>query len=286
MNEIIKINNIKLLAKEYKGQRVVTFKDIDECHERPEGTARKRFSDNKKHFVEGVDYHVIDLTTSEKRTQFGAGKNAGKFMNVVTESGYMMLVKSFTDDLAWEVQRMLVNTYFKKENKSKSSKTKKERNLSSVNNAVKVMLQLLKDAGCNAQIQLLTAKTIYEQAGLEFPFLIKADDEYLECDKIADKLGVYSNSWNPHGKAIAAVVRKLDIGIDDYTETWESTSNWEGTVRKYNSKVYEMIKQWIIDNDCPSTISTVNSKGSAVNYKVVYRVQPNGVLTEQLQMKA
>lgn len=43
MNEVVKINNTDLQIKEYKGQRVVTFKDIDECHERPEGTARKRF---------------------------------------------------------------------------------------------------------------------------------------------------------------------------------------------------------------------------------------------------
>ena len=29
MNDIIKINNHDILIKEYKGQRVVTFKDID-----------------------------------------------------------------------------------------------------------------------------------------------------------------------------------------------------------------------------------------------------------------
>ena len=32
---------------------------------------------------------------------------------LITESGYLMLVKSFTDDLAWKVQRELVNTYFR-----------------------------------------------------------------------------------------------------------------------------------------------------------------------------
>lgn len=52
MSEII-INNIPVIVKEYQGQRVVTFKDIDAVHDRPEGTARKRFNDNKKHFIEG-----------------------------------------------------------------------------------------------------------------------------------------------------------------------------------------------------------------------------------------
>ena len=34
-------------------------------------------------------------------------------MTLITESGYLMLVKSFTDDLAWEVQRELVKGYFR-----------------------------------------------------------------------------------------------------------------------------------------------------------------------------
>lgn len=33
--------------------------------------------------------------------------------HLITESGYLMLVKSFRDDLAWGVQRALVNSYFK-----------------------------------------------------------------------------------------------------------------------------------------------------------------------------
>ena len=65
MNEIV-INNQNVLVKEYEGKRVVTFKDIDMVHDRPEGTARKRFNDNKKHFIEGEDYYRIQ--PSEIRT--------------------------------------------------------------------------------------------------------------------------------------------------------------------------------------------------------------------------
>lgn len=46
MNDVVKIQNQEVMVKEYKGQRVVTFKDIDSVHERAEGTARKRFNDN------------------------------------------------------------------------------------------------------------------------------------------------------------------------------------------------------------------------------------------------
>lgn len=114
MQEIVKVGNNDLQIREWNGQRVVTFADIDRVHERPEGTARKRFNDNKKHLVENEDYYKIkksDVLTSENRTLGFEIPNRG--LTVVTESGYLLLVKSFTDDLAWKVQRDLVNTYFK-----------------------------------------------------------------------------------------------------------------------------------------------------------------------------
>ena len=51
MNELIKIGNQQISTKEFKGQRVVTLKDIDLVHERPEGTARRNFNANKKHLL-------------------------------------------------------------------------------------------------------------------------------------------------------------------------------------------------------------------------------------------
>ncbi len=115
MSNLVKINNQNLEVKEFNGQRVVTFKDIDSLHERVEGTANKRFLDNLKHFEKGIDY--FELTGEELREvkqlpNFGIGANASKII-LITESGYLMLVKSFTDDLAWKVQRQLVNTYFR-----------------------------------------------------------------------------------------------------------------------------------------------------------------------------
>ncbi|MCM1313843.1 MAG: ORF6N domain-containing protein [Prevotella sp.] len=107
------INNKYIKIKEYNGQRVVTFKDIDTVHERLDGTARKRFNDNKEHFIEGKDFFIINQP-SEIRTLGIIRPQGGTPEEVilVTESGYLMIVKSFKDDLAWSVQRMLVNTYF------------------------------------------------------------------------------------------------------------------------------------------------------------------------------
>lgn len=115
MNELIHIEDSDIVVKEYNGQRVVTLKDIDMVHQRPDGTARKRFNDNKSHFVENEDY--FKTKCSEVRPFFGQtppnGFNPEADIILLTESGYLMLVKSFTDDLAWKVQKQLVKVYFK-----------------------------------------------------------------------------------------------------------------------------------------------------------------------------
>jgi len=115
-NELVKIGSHDISIKEYQGKRVTTFKDIDECHERPEGTAKRNFNENKPHFNAGEDYFFVkpaDIRKDEIRTS--EINNSGTYL--ITESGYMMLVKSFTDDLAWNIQRELVNTYFNRQGK-------------------------------------------------------------------------------------------------------------------------------------------------------------------------
>jgi hypothetical protein len=61
-------------------------------------------------------FHVTRKTPmSEKRTldEIRTLEIPPKGIILLTESGYLLLVKSFTDDLAWSVQRQLVNGYFK-----------------------------------------------------------------------------------------------------------------------------------------------------------------------------
>lgn len=111
------VNDVSLICKVYNGERVVTLEDIDNVHNRVDGTARKRFNNNKKHFIENEDYFLI--ARKDLRPIFGLNSdkplrgNPNIKMPLLTESGYLLLVKSFTDDLAWDVQRKLVNSYFR-----------------------------------------------------------------------------------------------------------------------------------------------------------------------------
>lgn len=114
MENTISINSNEMTIREYNGQRVVTFKDIDTVHGRTNGTAGRNFRDNKKRFIEGVDYFKVCADEIRRDNIMDISPKAHAQVVLITESGYLMLAKSFTDDLAWEVQRELVNNYFRK----------------------------------------------------------------------------------------------------------------------------------------------------------------------------
>lgn len=149
MNKII-INGYELPIKEYHEQRVVTFKDIDLVHGRPEGTASRNFRANRNHFIENEDYFKI--TPDEFRTAIGEmDSRQQNNVTLITESGYLMLVKSFTDDLAWSVQRQLVNSYFRLKKQAEFSPLNAETlEIEEMNARTRMSIQLLKLAKTKA----------------------------------------------------------------------------------------------------------------------------------------
>jgi len=96
----------------YKGDPVVTFAMIDQVHQRPEGTAKRTFDENRNRFV--MDEDFIELGSDEIRTNLPAGvfsKFAPKG-NLLTRRGYLKIAKSLGDDKAWEVFDEMLDRYF------------------------------------------------------------------------------------------------------------------------------------------------------------------------------
>nr|DAZ66022.1 MAG TPA: hypothetical protein [Caudoviricetes sp.] len=118
-NQLVHIGNSDISIKEYNGQRVVTFKDIDMVHGRPDGTASRNFRTNRERFIEGEDFFRVSADEIRRTKIFDIPDKATSDYALMTEQGYLMLVKSFTDNLAWDVQRQLVNGYFKTREKVK-----------------------------------------------------------------------------------------------------------------------------------------------------------------------
>lgn len=144
--------------------------------------------------------------------------------------------------------------------------------LASVNNAVKILTPLLQAAGCNSEIQLLTAKSIYEKAGIVLPVTIHADQQYFDTVHIARQVGIYyQSSGKPADKPVNEIIRRLDISESLYTETWESKGKWQGTVRKYAPQVIDMVKAWCYENGYPREIQYVQSDGQIKSYHVNFK---------------
>jgi DNA-binding Lrp family transcriptional regulator len=126
MQEYIQVNNYNLGIKEYKGYRVVTSNEISILHKKPVKAINQQFERNKVKLILNEDYFII---TKEESKVTGCDfkklftSNRQKEIYLFTESGYLMLVKTFIDDLAWEVQRQLVNSYFKLKELKQNPKT-------------------------------------------------------------------------------------------------------------------------------------------------------------------
>lgn len=144
--------------------------------------------------------------------------------------------------------------------------------LASVNNAVKILTPMLQAAGCNSKIQLLTAKSLYEKAGVNLPITIEADQQYVDTVHIARQARLYfQSSGKPADKAVNEIIRRLDLSEDMYTETWESKGTWQGTVRKYVPEVIGMVKQWYANNGYPREIPYTQCDGQIKKYHVIVR---------------
>ena len=74
----------------------------------------ENFNRNKKRFIEGEDYFFLTKEISnETILPISNISVPNRGITILTESGYLLISKSFNDDLSWSVQRQLVNTYFK-----------------------------------------------------------------------------------------------------------------------------------------------------------------------------
>lgn len=111
---IVTINDTDLPVIEFQGMRVLTFKLIDQIHGKKEGTAYENYRSNRQYFIENEDFFEVRSPDflGDVWEGFGFGRDASRGI-LITEEGYLLLVKSFNDDLAWQIQRKLKKAYFR-----------------------------------------------------------------------------------------------------------------------------------------------------------------------------
>ena len=243
-----------IMPIEYNGCRVVTLDQIDTLHKRKDGTARYNFYQNKKRFVEGDDYFEFrgkngrEALNDANLGNFIKLKNSPNFVEYLfTESGYLMLVISLTDDLAWNVQRMLVNSYFRAVKKNiqadpldalqlivdelKSQREKVDQLFEAnaqVNNRIDTIEKKINDPDNGA-------KTITEVAKLN---------------------GFYSKNGNPHEHFVKALLHMLKIKVtssypydNEYSQClYKSIGDKVVPVCYVKKAGQKILRDWLKDN--------------------------------------
>jgi hypothetical protein len=115
MNQMVRVLDREIEKVTYRDRPVVTLSQVDELHGRPADTAGATFRRHKDKMIEHEDY--FDLPYSEwaplvqHQMPDQRGGHRGRII-LLTETGYLMVIKPFTDERAWAVQRILVSSYF------------------------------------------------------------------------------------------------------------------------------------------------------------------------------
>lgn len=116
-NKMIILNE-EIEIKEYNGERVITAWNIAKLHGRDVREVNQQFNRNIKNLIENEDYFIVNrknvldsvIQKSHKVIQDFIPNNVKEIV-LFTEYGYLLLVKTFTDEKSWKVQRQLVKSY-------------------------------------------------------------------------------------------------------------------------------------------------------------------------------
>ena len=200
MSNIVKINDTNMQVVEYRGRRVATLAQIDAVHGRPEGTAGRNFREHRDRLIEGQDF--FEVTADEIRRQSLGDAFAPRTPKgiLITEQGYTMLVKPFTDDLAWQVQRQVVTGYFRAKEAAalpQPEKAKRPRVSERYREAAAItrdQLKICKLLGVDdGMAKVITAKEVRNATGLDFTPLLAnvtaTNDPRLTVKELAERIG-------------------------------------------------------------------------------------------------
>lgn len=217
-------------------------------HERPDGTAKRNFNDNKfnsdgtERFIEGIDFFKVnkkDVGTNFVLT-FGFEEKAPSGI-LITESGYLMLVKSLTDDLAWQVQRELVNNYFRQK----------------TNNSIKIIALIHEEVG---QLIDETAKNSGRITNLENNMTIDYGQQ-LTLQEIAK-----SRAVKVIGGMEKPAYKNKSLRGSAFSQIWKDykdyfrVNSYKNTLKVDYSKAKEYLERWTAQGKLLREIEDANNQ--------------------------
>lgn len=250
----ITVNGMGLVLKHYNAVPVITFEEVDMVHQRKDGSARRNFTNNREHFIEGVDYYLITLEDYRDRYDHDYLKGGGNptlRKTLLTETGYYLLAKTFNDKLSWDIQRALVLSYFNADKKD-----------STIYDYLRQVVNLLESQG--HAIEALNQRTALIEEHMEERIeetkqvqleLDLQDVKLLTNTQLATQMRLYSNQMRPHQQLMKTIAYQAGLNVhlhenyeDEFIKIEQRVEN--ETVRLvsfaifYKPKAVDRIKKW------------------------------------------
>ena len=247
-------------AIEVGGEPWFVGKDVADCL--AYSNSRKALSDH----VDGEDKGVT------KRDTLG-GKQE---LTIINESGLYSLILGSHLPTAKQFKHWITSEVLPSIRKTGSytvkNKPKKYAALPSINHSVEILRKAWALAGVDEKRAAAAVTGIYQQVykdnGIDIPCIPVTVRNTYDKTQIAKKLGVLSKSDKPHGTAIGAIIKCLDIPPEEIEHTPYSRGNGHNDdYDRYTDKVLNMVRQWLDEHDWPTPIVGETGK----KYYVAYR---------------
>lgn len=210
---------------------------------------------------------------------FVSGDIPNRGLTIINESGLYALIfgsklesaKRFKHWVTSEVLPALRKTGSYKMPKKSAPKRLP---LSSVNMMVKNVIGALEKAKVEPVFVAAEMKRIYTDLGYEVKVPLITDQEAMpklyDCTEIAKELGILSKNGLPHNQAVGDIIRQLALTEQEVKTTAFSRNGHDDITVQYLPSVVNKIRHWLEENNYPTKIPYVDSKGSLKSRVVVY----------------
>ncbi|MBU5227811.1 ORF6N domain-containing protein [Clostridium senegalense] len=294
MNKTLTVNDQQLIIKEYDNKRVVTMWDIAKVHGVLTQNIRDNLRNNQKYLIEGEDYYLLN-----KRDEFvhdlivkeDLKKNAvsrAKDIPIFTETGYLMMVKPMQDELSWEVQRKLVNSYFKVSDCLKKQNITIEplkpnsplQKLEDVNKTIDYMDSMLTKMQVSNTERMKVINSLLLSAGIVIPQIDvknvqgrKDKSGFITLEELAIRIGLYTEDWKPNLEAIMVCLNHIEMELSDVNVVLRFNSNNNGywfSVR-FNPLLQDKIEIYLRNENYPYHLEVEYENGNVTRITTLYR---------------
>lgn len=286
MENAIQVNEQEILIKDYNGQRVVTLWNIANLHNTTVKHMRMTFERTKKHMIENEDYFLVEkednfvVTICDQEKLNKNAINRSKDIPIFTESGYLMITKSLTDDLSWKVQRQLVNCYFKVREVVKEAVENEIKpelvSLADVNKTIELLSSMYDSMKVPNEDKLKTIKALLETAGLSIPEVEVPKEidksNYISIEEIAKRAGLYDKYSRLNVEAVAIAMKAIGMTPSDY-HVVISTNSQNDVIYSvyYTPKLVIKISDYLRKENYPQFLERELLNGDIKRTLVVYK---------------